>query len=86
MLLPTDDYAKNAMSVLRFNIAADQSLISNDLIYRTVDNMRTVFDTTRALSSSDRSLHLTHLCVGPYNTQLDQHGKAKSILSGQESS
>ena len=48
--------------------------------------MRTVFDTTRALSSSDRSLHLTHLCVGPYNTQLDQHGKAKSILSGPDSS
>ena len=47
--------------------------------------MRTVFDTTRALSSSDRSLHLTHLCVGPYNTQLDQHGKPKSILSGQDS-
>ena len=38
---------------------------------------------TRALTSSDRALHLTHLCVGPYNTQLDQHGKAKSILSGQ---
>ena len=30
MLLPTDDYAKNALSVLRFNIAADQSLISID--------------------------------------------------------
>jgi len=53
MLLPTDDYAKNAMSLLR------------------------------ALTSSDRVLHLTHLCVGPYNTELDQHGKAKSILSGQ---
>jgi len=52
MLLPNDDYAKNAMSLLR------------------------------ALTSSDRALHLTHLCVGPYNTQLDQDGKAKSILSG----
>ena len=84
MLLPTDDYAKNALSVLRFNIAADQSLISIDYDMRCCQYEK--FFVTRALSSSDRSLHLTHLCVGPYNTQLDQHGKAKSILSGQESS
>lgn len=36
----------------------------------------------RALCSLERQLHLIHLCVGPYNTWTDEHGQAKTILSG----